>query len=52
MPLYLEVDLVMAFSFIFVFFWNSEGQEHDDFDTGGHISSAQSAPLTCCLAFC
>lgn len=42
-PLRLELDLVMAFSFIFVFFWNSEGQKHNDFDIGGHISSDQSA---------
>lgn len=47
MPLRLEVGLAFAFSFIFVFFfWNFEGQEHFDFDIGGHISSDQSAPPT------
>lgn len=51
MPLRLEVGLVTAFSFILVFFWNPEGQEHNDFDIDCHISSAQSAPLTCCFAF-
>lgn len=52
MLLRLEAGLVLAFSFIFAFFWNFEGQEHNDFDIEGHISSIQSAPLTCCLAFC
>lgn len=55
MTLRLEVGLTTAFSFIFVFLWNCEGQEHIDFDRGGHscaISSGQSVPLTCYLAFC